>query len=101
MPTFAVLVLLAISPAPFGANLLSAVLALSAFALPPLLTNTYVGVRQVGDGRHAQRGEVGGVALRQHVAHAGVLQPRPDYRVVSSPSMLTPLLKTIGPPFLA
>ena len=47
VPTFAVLVLLAISPAPFGANLLSAVLALSAFALPPLLTNTYVGVREV------------------------------------------------------
>ena len=47
VPTFAVLVLLAISPPPFGANLLSAVLALSAFALPPLLTNTYVGVREV------------------------------------------------------
>jgi len=47
VPTLAVLVLFAFLPAPLGANTFSFVLALSLFALPPLLTNTYVGVREV------------------------------------------------------
>jgi osmoprotectant transport system permease protein len=47
VPTFAVLVLLALAPRPFGLGDLSIVTALVLFAIPPVLTNTYVGVRGV------------------------------------------------------
>ena len=47
VPTFAVLVLLALAPRPFGLGDLSIVTALVLFAIPPVLTNTYVGVREV------------------------------------------------------
>ena len=47
VPTFAVLVLFVLMPAPFGGNTFSFVGALALFALPPLLTNTYVGVSEV------------------------------------------------------
>jgi len=47
VPTFAVLVLLALAPPPFGLSQLSIVTALVLFAIPPVLTNTYVGVREV------------------------------------------------------
>ncbi|MGF1663701.1 MAG: ABC transporter permease [Kineosporiaceae bacterium] len=56
-PTFAVLVLLALAPEPFGRNQLSTVTALVLFALPVLLTNAYVGVREVDrDAVDAARG---------------------------------------------
>jgi osmoprotectant transport system permease protein len=45
VPTFAVLVLLAIGPLGIGAK--ATVTALVLFAIPPILTNTYVGMRQV------------------------------------------------------
>nr|WP_284291352.1 ABC transporter permease subunit [Angustibacter aerolatus] len=47
VPTFALLVLLIIAPAPFGKNAFSVVTALFLFAIPPILTNAYVGVREV------------------------------------------------------
>lgn len=47
VPTFAVLVLLALAPAPFGLSTLSTLTALVLFAVPPLLTNAYVGVVEV------------------------------------------------------
>ncbi len=47
VPSYAVLVILVMLGPPFGANLFSFVLALALFSLPPLLTNTYVGVREV------------------------------------------------------
>jgi osmoprotectant transport system permease protein len=47
VPTLAVLVLLALAPPPFGIGDLSIVTALVLFAIPPVLTNTYVGVREV------------------------------------------------------
>lgn len=47
VPTFAVLVLLALAPAPFGLGPVSTLTALVLFAVPPLLTNTYVGVTGV------------------------------------------------------
>jgi osmoprotectant transport system permease protein len=47
VPTFAVLVLLALAPEPFGLGTLSTLTALVLFAVPPVLTNTYVGVREV------------------------------------------------------
>ncbi len=47
VPTFAVLVLLVLAPAPFGLTDLSVVTALVLFAVPPILTNAYVGVREV------------------------------------------------------
>jgi osmoprotectant transport system permease protein len=47
VPTFAVLVLLALAPRPFGLGDLSIITALVLFAIPPVLTNTYVGVREV------------------------------------------------------
>lgn len=56
-PTYAVLVLLAISPPPFGNNQTSTVTALVLFALSPILTNTYVGIRGVDpDAVDAARG---------------------------------------------
>jgi osmoprotectant transport system permease protein len=48
VPTFAVLVLLALAPAPFGLGTTSTLTALVLFAIPPILTNTYVGMRSVG-----------------------------------------------------
>ncbi len=57
VPTFALLVLFVMLPDPLGANTFSFVLALGLFALPPLLTNTYVGMREVdGDVVDAARG---------------------------------------------
>lgn len=49
VPTFAVLTLLALAPAPFGLGHVttSTLTALVLFAVPPLLTNTYVGMREV------------------------------------------------------
>lgn len=47
VPTFAILVLLVLAPPPFGNSTLSIVTALVLFAVPPILTNTYVGVREV------------------------------------------------------
>lgn len=47
VPTFAILVMLTLAPAPFGNTLLSVVTALVLFAIPPILTNTYTGVREV------------------------------------------------------
>jgi osmoprotectant transport system permease protein len=45
VPTYAALVLLVLSP--LGATNLSIIIALALFALPPIMTNTYVGVREV------------------------------------------------------
>jgi osmoprotectant transport system permease protein len=50
VPTFAALVLLALAPSPFGLTLTSTLTALVLFALPPVLTNTYVGMREVDRG---------------------------------------------------
>jgi osmoprotectant transport system permease protein len=47
VPTFAVLVVLVLMPEPFGLTTLSIITALVLFALPPILTNTYIGVREV------------------------------------------------------
>jgi osmoprotectant transport system permease protein len=47
VPTFAVLVLLVLAPDPFGLSTLSILTALVLFAVPPILTNTYIGVREV------------------------------------------------------
>src|SRR6185437_15180555 len=46
VPTFAVLVILVLLPDPFGLSTLSILTALVVFAIPPILTNTYVGVRE-------------------------------------------------------
>lgn len=55
VPTFAVLVLLVATPVGFGDR--ATVVALVLFAVPPLLTNAYVGVRDVDpDAREAARG---------------------------------------------
>lgn len=56
VPTFGVLVILA-SWEPVGVGDLAAVLALAVFAVPPLLTNAYVGMRGVdADVKEAARG---------------------------------------------
>jgi osmoprotectant transport system permease protein len=47
VPTYAVLVLLVLAPEPFGLSTLSILVALVVFAIPPVLTNTYIGVREV------------------------------------------------------
>ena len=47
VPTYAVLVLLVLAPEPFGLSTLSILVALVVFAIPPILTNTYLGVREV------------------------------------------------------
>lgn len=47
IPTFAILVLLTLAPPPFGNSQLTVVTSLVLFAIPPILTNTYVGVREV------------------------------------------------------
>lgn len=49
IPTFALLILLA-SWEPIGVSDLAAVIALAVFAVPPVLTNTVVGVRDVDSG---------------------------------------------------
>ena len=55
VPTFAVLVLLAATPVGFGNR--ATIVALVLFAVPPLLTNAYVGVRDVDpEVREAARG---------------------------------------------
>lgn len=46
VPTFALLVIFVLLPQPFGANLLSFVIALALFTVPPLLTNTWTGIRE-------------------------------------------------------
>lgn len=46
VPTFALLVIFVLLPPPFGANTPSFVLALALFTVPPLLTNTWTGVRE-------------------------------------------------------
>jgi osmoprotectant transport system permease protein len=66
VPTFAVLILLVATPVGFGDR--ATVLALVLFAVPPLLTNAYVGVRDVDrDAREAARGMgmSGGQLLRR------------------------------------
>jgi osmoprotectant transport system permease protein len=50
VPTLAVLIILVLAPPPFGRTTLSAVLAFTLFALPPVITNTYVGMREVDRG---------------------------------------------------
>jgi len=49
VPTLAILVILALSPAPFGitAPVTNTILALVLFAIPPILTNAYAGMRAV------------------------------------------------------
>lgn len=55
VPTFGLLILFAVTPIGFGNR--AAVVALTLFAIPPLLTNTYVGIRGVDrDVREAARG---------------------------------------------
>ncbi|MGN6132680.1 MAG: ABC transporter permease [Nocardioidaceae bacterium] len=63
VPTFAVLALLSVGPAgtavlgPYGRAGLATLLALLLFALPPIITNAYVAVREVpGDVREAAAG---------------------------------------------
>ena len=50
VPTLAVLVILVLLPPPFGRSTASALVAFTLFAIPPILTNTYVGVREVDRG---------------------------------------------------
>jgi osmoprotectant transport system permease protein len=47
VPTFAAIVLLFLAPPPFGPSTTSVIVALVLFCIPPLLTNTYVGMREV------------------------------------------------------
>ena len=47
VPTYAVLVVLVLMPDPFGLSTLSILIALVLFAIPPILTNTYIGVSEV------------------------------------------------------
>lgn len=47
VPVLAVLVLLALAPSPFGLSTFSTLTAFVLFAMPPLLTTTYVGIRGV------------------------------------------------------
>jgi osmoprotectant transport system permease protein len=55
VPTFGLLILLAVTPVGFGNR--AAVVALTLFAIPPLLTNAYIGVRDVDrEIREAARG---------------------------------------------
>jgi osmoprotectant transport system permease protein len=55
VPTFGLLILLAVTPVGYGNR--AAVVALTLFAIPPLLTNAYIGVRDVDrDVREAARG---------------------------------------------
>jgi osmoprotectant transport system permease protein len=66
VPTLAILVLLVLSP--IGLSIWSTILALVLFAVPPVLTNTYVGMREVDrDAVEAARGMgmSGGQLLRK------------------------------------
>ena len=66
VPTFGLLILLAVTPVGFGNR--ATVVALVLFAIPPLLTNAYVGVRDVDrEVREAARGMgmTGGQLLRR------------------------------------
>lgn len=47
VPTFALLAIFTLGPPPLGRSTFSIVLALTLFAIPPIITNTYVGVRGV------------------------------------------------------
>ena len=56
VPTLALLTLFAVSPIGFGNR--ATTIALAVFAIPPILTNTYVGFRGVdADVREAARGD--------------------------------------------
>ncbi len=46
VPTFAVLAILVLAGSPFGLSIWTTLTALVLFALPPVLTNTYVGVKE-------------------------------------------------------
>ena len=50
VPTLAVLTILVLMPPPFQRSTLSALVAFTLFAIPPILTNTYVGMREVDRG---------------------------------------------------
>ena len=51
VPTLAILVILVLAPRPpFGLSVTSALVAFTLFAIPPILTNTYVGMREVDRG---------------------------------------------------
>lgn len=50
VPTLAVLVILVLLPEPFGRSTTSALIAFTLFAIPAMLTNTYVGMREVDRG---------------------------------------------------
>ncbi|MFP5335198.1 MAG: ABC transporter permease [Actinomycetes bacterium] len=50
VPTLALLTVLVISGDPFGRSTLSALVAFTLFAVPPIVTNTYVGMRDVDRG---------------------------------------------------
>jgi osmoprotectant transport system permease protein len=50
VPTLAILVILVLAEPPFGRSTLSALVAFTAFAVPPVVTNTYVGMREVDRG---------------------------------------------------
>ena len=54
IPTFAVLTLLTLSPVGIGYTATSISLVL--FALPPLVTNSYIGLREVDPRRETRRG---------------------------------------------
>lgn len=47
VPTLALLAILILLPPPLGRTTLSALIAFVAFTIPPVLTNTYVGMREV------------------------------------------------------
>lgn len=47
VPTLAILIILVLAPPPFGLGILSALVAFTLFAVPPILTNGYVGMREV------------------------------------------------------
>lgn len=66
VPTFAVLVLLVF---PLGLSIWTTIIALVLFAIPPILTNTYVGMREVDrDAVEAARGVgMGGMQLLRKV----------------------------------
>ena len=67
VPTLAILVLLVLSPV--GLSIWATILALVAFAVPPVLTNTYVGMREVDrDAVEAARGMgMSGIQLLRRV----------------------------------
>jgi osmoprotectant transport system permease protein len=67
IPTLALLTVFAVTPIGFGDT--ATTIALAVFAVPPILTNTYVGFREVdGDVREAARAM--GMGTGQVIAHA-------------------------------